>query len=94
MNPVLDFLLWPVALFLQAVAGALAPAKTPEKVVYQKISRLALLASVVVFMMTLPLSLIANPAIGVKPPLALGVTLLLIFVVFGNLCDEGDDDEF
>jgi hypothetical protein len=93
MNLVVDCLLLPVVVFLDAVGGVLGPAKTPQKVVYQKIARLALLASVVVLVMAFPLSLIANPVIGIKPPLALGVVLLLVFLVAGNLCDDEAEDK-
>jgi hypothetical protein len=95
MNVVVDYLLWPVAVFLQAICGILDPAKTPEKAAYQRIARLSLLASVVVFGMAFPLSLLSNSVIGIKPPLAVGVVLLVLFVVFGNLADTPPpDDEF
>ena len=93
MDFVLGFLLWPVAVFLQAVVGVLCLAKTPQKVVYQKIARLALLGSVVAFSMTIPLSLIVKPVLGIKPPLALGVVLLFVFVVSGNVCDDQAEDK-
>src|ERR1035437_815065 len=93
MNFVMDFLLWPVAVFLQAVAGVLCLAKTPKIAFYKRIARLALLGSVVVFSMTIPLSLIVKPVIGIKPPLALGVVLLFVFVVSGNLCDDQAEDK-
>jgi hypothetical protein len=92
MKFVLAFLLWPVAVFLQAVCGVLGRAKTPKMAVYQRIARLALFASVV-FSMTIPLSLIVTPFIGIKPLLALGAVLLVIFVVFGNLCDNQAEDK-
>jgi uncharacterized membrane protein len=60
---------------------------------YQKVARFALLASVALFILTLPLSLIVHPAIGVRSLLALGVVLLLVFVVFGNLCDGQNEDK-
>jgi hypothetical protein len=91
MNFVVGCLLWPVAVFLNAVAGVLRLSKTPKVAMYQKLARLALFGSVVVFS-TLPLSLIAIPTIGIKPPLALGVVLLLVFVVIGNLCDDQTED--
>ena len=93
MNFVVDFLLWPVAVFLQAVAGVLCSAKTQRIATYQKIARLALLASVMVFSTMIPLSLIVKPVIGIKPPLALGVVLLFVFVVIGNLCDDQAEDK-
>ena len=93
MNFVVEFLLWPVAVFLQAVVGVLCSAKTEKMAMYQKFARLALLGSVVVFIMTIPLSLIVRPAIGLKPPLALGVVLLFVFVVIGNLCDDQAEDQ-
>ena len=89
----MGFLLWPVALFLQAVCGVLGWAKTPRIAMYQRIARLALLGSVVVFSMTIPLSLIVKPVIGIKPPLALGVVLLFVFVVIGNLCGDQAEDK-
>ena len=92
MDFVLGFLLWPVGVFLQAVVGLFCLVKTPRTALYQKIARLALLGSVVVFS-TIPLSLIARPAIGIKPPLALGVVLLFVFVVSGNLCDDQAEDK-
>ena len=88
MNFVVCVLLWPVAVFLQAVCGVICSAKTPRIAMYQRIARLALLGSVVVFGMTIPLSLVVKPVIGIKPPLALGVVLLFVFVVIGNLCDD------
>ena len=93
MNIVVELLLWPVVVFIQAVSGVLVPAKSSKKVVYQRIARLALLASVALFGMAFPFSLIASPAIGIKPLLALGVVLLLVFVVFGNLCDDQAKDK-
>ena len=93
MDFVLSFLLWPVGVFLQAVVGVLCSAKTPRIAMYQKIARLALLASVVVFSMTIPLSLIVKPGIGIKPPLALGMVLLFVFIVFGNVCDDQAEDK-
>ena len=60
---------------------------------YQRIARLALLVSVVVFATAMPLSFIAGPGIGVKLPLALGVVLLFVFVVIGNLCDDQAEDK-
>ena len=92
MNSVAGFLLWPVAVFLQAVAGVLCLAKTPKIAVYQRIAQLALLASIAV-LSTIPLFLIARPAISIKPPLALGVVLLFVFVVIGNLCDNQAEDQ-
>ena len=92
MNFVVHFLFWPVAVFLEAVVGVSCPATTPKMAIYQKIARLALLASVVVFM-TIPMSLIAIPVIGIKPPLALGVALLFVFVVAGKLCDDQTKDK-
>ena len=93
MNFVVDFLLWPIAVFLQAVAGVLCSAKTARIAMYQKIARLALLGSVVVFSTMIPLSLIAGSAISIKLPLALGVVLLFVFVVFGSLCDDQAEDK-
>ena len=93
MSFVVDFLLWPVAVFLQAVCGVLCLAKTPRIAMCQRIARFALLGSVVVFSMMIPLSLIAGPAIGIKLPLALGVVLLFVFVVFGSLCDDQAEDK-
>jgi len=93
MDFVLGFLLWPVAVFLQAVCGVLCSAKTPRTAMYQRIARLALLGSVVVFSMMIPLSLIVRPVIGIKPPLALGVVLLFVFVVFGKQCDDQVEDK-
>ena len=93
MNFVVDFLLWPVAVFLQAVCGVLCSAKTARIAVYQRIARLALLGSVVVFSMTTPLSLIVRPVIGIKPSLALGMVLLFVFVVIGNLCDDDQAED-
>ena len=93
MNFVVELLLWPVVVFLQAVCGVLHPAKTPKMVLYQKIARLALLASVAVFSMAIPLSLLTLPATGVTLPLALGVVLLLVFAVFGKVCDDQAQDK-
>ena len=92
MNLALGLLLWPVGIFLQAVCGVLHPAKTPTIALYQRIARLALFGSVVAFITT-PLFLLARPAIGIKPPLALGGILLLAFVVLGKLCDDQSEDE-
>ena len=92
MNFVLGFLLWPVAVFLRAVVGGFCLATTPRTVMYQKIARLALLASITVFS-TIPLFLIARPAMGIKPLLGLGVVLLFVFVVIGNLCDDQAEDK-
>jgi hypothetical protein len=93
MSLVADFLLWPVAVFLQAVCGVLGPAKTPRIALYQRIARLALLGSVVVFGTMIPLTLIGKSVIAIKPPLALGVVLLFVFVVIGNLCDDQSEDK-
>ena len=93
MDIVLGFLLWPVAIFLQAVAGALCAVKTPTLALYQKIARLALLGSGVVFGMTIPLSLLPKPLINLKAPLAFSLVLLLVFVFFGNLCDDPSEDD-
>ena len=93
MDFVLGFLLWPVAVFLQAVCGVLCSAKTPRTAMYQRIARLALLGSVVVFSTTIPLSLIVKSVIGITLPLALGVVLLFVFVVSGNLCDDQAEDK-
>jgi hypothetical protein len=92
MNFVVGLLLWPVDVFLRAVCGVLHQAKTPTIAMYQRIARLALLASIAVFS-TIPLVLIAKPTIGIKPPLALGVGLLLVFVVIGRLCDDQAEDK-
>ena len=92
MNLVLGFLLWPVAVFLQAVCGVLHQAKTPTIALFQKIARLALLGSVVVFS-TMPMLLIVKSVIGIKLPLALGGILLFVFVVFGKLCDDQTEDK-
>ena len=93
MNFVLEILLWPVVVFLQAVVGVLSQAKTPKMVMYQKIARLALFASVG-FFCVIPLFLLAASPIGIQPLLALGVVFLVVFIVFGNLCDNQarDDD--
>ena len=93
MNVIVGCLLWPVAVFLQAVCGVLHSAKTPRIAMYQRIARLALLGSVVVFSTMIPLSLIVKPVIGIKPLLALGVVLLVVFVVVGNLCDDQAEDK-
>ena len=90
MNLALGLLLWPVGIFLQAVCGVLHRAKTPTIAFYQRIARLALLTSVVVFS-TIPMLLIVKSAI--KLPLALGGILLLAFVFFGNLCDDHTEDK-
>ncbi len=60
---------------------------------YQRIARLALLGSIVVFGTTIPLSLIVTPVIGIRLPLVLGVVLLLVFVLVGNLCDDQNEDK-
>ena len=93
MDFVLSFLLWPVGVFLQAVVGVLCSAKTPRIAMYQKIARLAILGSVVAFSMMIPLSLIAKQVIGIKPPLALGMVSLFVFVVFGKVCDDQAEDK-
>lgn len=93
MNSIWDVLLWPVVVFLQAVAGVLCRAETPKMAVCQKIARWALLASTLVFITTIPLSLIARPAFGIKPPLALAVVLLLVFIVVGKLCSDQAEDK-
>lgn len=92
MKLVVGLLLWPVVLFLQAVCGVLYSAKTPRIALYQKIARLALFASVAVISM-IPLSLLATSFIGVKLLLLLGMLLLFVFVVFGNLCDNQAEDK-
>ena len=92
MSFLLDFLLCPVVMFLDAVYGVLHRAKTPTIAMYQKIARLSLLGSIAV-VATMPLFLIVRPAIGIKPPLALGVALLFVFVVFGKLCDDQTEDK-
>jgi hypothetical protein len=92
MNLALGLLLWPVGIFLQAVCGVLHRAKTPTIALYQRIARLALFGSVVVFS-TIPMFLLARPAIGIKPPLVLGGILLLVFVVLGKLCDDHTEDK-
>ena len=69
-----DFLSWPVVVFLHAVFGVFCPAKTQKTAMYQRIARLSLLGSVVIFM-TIPLSLIVTPVIGIRLPLVLGVVL-------------------
>jgi hypothetical protein len=92
MDFVVSVLLWPVAVFLNAVCGVISLAKTPRIAMYQRVARLALLGSVVVFS-TIPLLLIARPVMGIKPPLALGVALLLVFVVMGKLCDDQTNDK-
>jgi hypothetical protein len=93
MNWVWNLLLWPVGVFLQAVCGVLHEAKTPTVALFRTIARMALLAGVMAFA-TAPLFMIARPAIGIKPPLVLGAALLVVFVVFGKLCDDqaGDKD--
>jgi hypothetical protein len=92
MNSILDVLLWPVAVFLDAVAGVLCRAETPKMAVRQKIARWALLASTVVFILTIPLSLIGRPPLGIKPPLAVASALLLVFIVAGKLCGDRPKD--
>ena len=92
MNFVVEFLLWPVAVFLQAVVGVLCSARTEKMAMYQKFARLALLGSVVVFS-TMPMLLIVKSVIGIKLPLALGGILLFVFVVFGKLCDDQTEDK-
>ena len=87
-----DFLSWPVVVFLHAVFGVFCSAKTQKTARYQRIARLSLLGSVVIFM-TIPLSLIVTPVIGIKLPLVLGVVLLFVFVLIGNLCDDQAEDE-
>ena len=90
---VVNFLLWPVVVFLQAVLGVFCSAKTQKMAMYQRIARLSLLGSVVVFSMTIPLSLIVTPVIGFKLPVVLGIVLLFVFVLIGNLCDDQDEDK-
>ena len=87
-----DFLLWPVVVFLQAIVGVFSSAKTQKMARYQRIARLSLLGSVVV-LMTIPLCLIVTPVIGIKLPVVLGVVLLFVFVLIGNLCDDQDEDK-
>ena len=91
MKLVVGLLLWPVVLFLQAVCGVLYSAKTPRIILYQKIARLALFASVAVISI-IPLSLLATSFIDVKLLLLLGMLLLFVFVIFGNLCDNQAED--
>ncbi|NLF08497.1 MAG: hypothetical protein GX594_11030 [Pirellulaceae bacterium] len=90
MHFIVELLTWPIVLFLQAVCGVLNRTKTPKMALYQKIARLALFAAVVVFA-TIPLSMVTAPAIGAKPLLFLTMVLLIVFVFFGNLCDENKD---
>jgi hypothetical protein len=92
MNSVVNVLFWPVSVLLHAVVGVFYPAKTQKTARYQRIARLSLLGSVVIFM-TIPLSLIVTPVIGIKPPVVLGVVLLFVFVLIGNLCDDQAEDE-
>jgi hypothetical protein len=92
MNFIAEFVLWPVDVFLRAVCGVLHRARTPIMASWQRIARLALLASLTVFG-TVPVLLIPRPTIGIKPPLALGVGLLLVFIVIGKLCDDQAHDK-
>ncbi len=92
MNNFIEVLLWPVVLFLQAIVGVLGRPKAPGMAVYQKIARMALLGCVGVFCL-IPLFMLAAPPVGVQPLLVVGATLLILFVVFGNLCETEDDEE-
>jgi hypothetical protein len=93
MYYVVEYLLWPIVFVLQAICGVLGRTRTRQKAMYQKIARFTLLAGIAVLVMTFPLSLLANSVISFRPPLAVGVTLLLLFILFGNLADDPTEDE-
>jgi VIT1/CCC1 family predicted Fe2+/Mn2+ transporter len=94
MKTVLDILLFPVGVFIEAFVGCLYPAESEKMRRHRKWALISLAGCIGVFCLVLLLTAITPHSLAIAPLVAVGLVLMFSFLIAGKMCsDEAENSK-
>ena len=92
MKTVLDILLFPLGVLIEALVGVLYPAENAKMRRHRKMALTSLVGCIGVFGLALLLTAIAPNSLATAPLIGVGLVLMFVFVIAGKMCaDEAEN---
>ena len=94
MKTVLDILLFPVGVFIEAFVGCLYPVESEKMRMHRKCALISLVGCIGVFGLVLSLTAIAPHSLAIAPLAVVGVVFAVAFLIAGKMCsDEAENSK-
>ncbi len=91
MKTVLDILLFPLGVFIEAFVGILCPVASEKMRRHRKWAMVSLAGCTGVFGLAFLSLVIAPPSVGLAPLIAVGLVFMFAFLIAGKACaDEAE----
>jgi hypothetical protein len=93
MKSILDILLFPVGVFIEALVGCLYPVESEKMRSRRRYALTSLAGCIAVFTLVFLLAVIAPHSLAIAPSAAVGLILLFAFLIAGKMCsDEAENN--
>ncbi len=92
MKTILDILLFPLGVFIEAFLGILYPAESAKMRRHRTVALLSLVGCIGVFGLAFLLAVIAPDSLAKAPLIGAGLVLMFVFLIAGKMCaDEAEN---